>query len=54
MVAMSTVDIGFEADMRREDMDMRLVDIDECEERPDAADAGEIDRGVERSDDDVL
>lgn len=55
MVVMSTVVIGFEADMRREEMDMRLVDIDDCEERPDAADAGEIDRGVERSEeDDVL
>jgi hypothetical protein len=55
MLAMSTDDIGFEADMRRDDMDMRLLDIDDCEERPDMTEAdGEMDRGVEISELDVL
>lgn len=54
MVAMSTEDIGLEADMRRDDMDMRLLDTDDCEERPDITEAGEMDRGVEISELDVL
>ena len=53
MVAMSTDDIGFAAEILRDDeMDMRLLllDIDECEERPETTDEeGEIDRGVEMS-----
>ncbi len=56
MVAMSTVDIGFAAEILRDDeIDMRLLllDIDDCEERPTDED-GEIDRGVEMSELDVL
>lgn len=46
---MSTDDIGFAAEiLRADEMDMRLeLDIDECDDRADAADEGEIDRGVE-------
>lgn len=55
MLAMSTEDMGFEADMRRDEMDMRLLDIDDWDERPDVTEAGgEIDRGVEISEFDVL
>lgn len=55
MLVMSTEDIGLEADMRRDEMDMRWLDTDECEERPDTTEAGgEIDRGVEMSELDVL
>jgi hypothetical protein len=54
IVAISTEDIGFEADMRRDDMDMRLFDMDDCEERPDITEEGEMDRGVEMSELDVL
>lgn len=56
---MSTEDIGFELEMRRDDdMDMRLLlDIDDCDERAEPiTDEGEVDRGVEKSEpeDDVL
>jgi hypothetical protein len=57
MAVMSTEDIGLAAEILRVDeMDMRLeLDIDECEERPDATEEeGEIDRGVEMSELDVL
>lgn len=58
MAAMSTDDIGLAADILREDeMDMRLeVDIDECEDRADATedDEGDVDRGVEISDEEAL
>jgi len=50
--ATSTEDMGFRPEVRRVDeMDMRLLDIDECEER---ADEGELERGVEMSELDVL
>lgn len=51
MAAMLTDDIGLAAEILRDDeMDMRLeLDIDDCDERADAADAGELDRGVEMS-----
>jgi hypothetical protein len=52
MVAMSTDDMGFAADILRDhEIDMRLLlDIDDWEERADATDEeGEIDRGVEMS-----
>jgi hypothetical protein len=50
MVAISTDDIGFAAEILRDDeMDMRLeLDIEECDDRADATDEGEMDRGVER------
>jgi hypothetical protein len=51
MVVMSTDDIGFAADILRDDeMDMRLLLLanDDCEERPTDED-GEIDRGVDIS-----
>lgn len=52
---MSTEDIGFAADMRLDDMDMRLLDTDECDDRPDITEVeGERDRGVEMSELDVL
>lgn len=51
---MSTVDIGLEAEILREEMDMRLLDMEEWDERPDTIDAGEIDRGVEISELEVL
>jgi len=36
--------------LRVDEMDMRLeLDIDECDERADATEEGEIDRGVEMS-----
>jgi hypothetical protein len=57
MAAISTEDIGLAAEILRVDeMDMRLeLDIDECEERADATEEeGEIDRGVEMSELDVL
>ena len=53
---MSTEDIGFAAEMRRDDeMLMRLLalDIEDWDERP-AEDEGEMDRGVEMSELDVL
>jgi len=56
MVVMSTDDIGFAADILRDDaMDMRLLLLvkDDCEERPTDED-GEIDRGVDISELDVL
>jgi hypothetical protein len=45
------VDIGLKADiLREEETDMRLLDIDDWEERPDATEEeGEVDRGVEIS-----
>lgn len=51
MAKMSTEDIGLKLEMRRlEEMDMRLLDIDVCDERPDATEAdGEVDRGVDTS-----
>ncbi len=52
MAEISTDDIGLAAEMRRDDeMDMRLeLDIDDCEERAEAAEEdGEMDRGVEMS-----
>ena len=54
MVDMSTEDIGFRADMRLDEMDIRLLDTDDCEERPEITEAGEMDRGVEISELDVL
>lgn len=54
MVAISTVDIGLEAEILREEMDMRLLDIEDWDERPETTDAGEIDRGVEISELEVL
>lgn len=58
MVAISTDDIGFAAEILRvEEMDMRLLllDIDDCEKRPETTDDdGEIDRGVEMSELDAL
>ena len=56
IVAMSTEDIGFAAEMRRDDeMLMRLLalDIEDWDERP-AEEEGEMDRGVEMSELDVL
>lgn len=57
MAVMSTDDIGFAADIRRDDeMDMRLeLDIEECEDRADAIDEeeGDVDRGVEMSEDEA-
>lgn len=55
--AMSTEDIGLAAEIRRVDeIEMRLeVDIDDCDDRPDATEEeGEIDRGVEMSELEVL
>jgi len=55
IVAMSTVDIGLAAEILRDDeIDMRLLllDIDDCEDRP--TDEGEMDRGVEISELEVL
>ena len=54
--ATSTEDMGFKLEVRRADeMDMRLLDIDECEERAEAIeDEGELERGVEMSELDVL
>jgi hypothetical protein len=51
MAVISTEDIGLAAEILRVDeTDMRLeLDIDECEERADATEEGEIDRGVEMS-----
>ena len=51
MLAISTEDIGLvAAEMRRELRDMRLVVIEDWEERTEATEAGEIDRdGVEIS-----
>jgi hypothetical protein len=55
MVAMSTVDMGLAEDILRDDeMEMRLLDIDVCEDRPETEDEGEMDRGVEMSEFDVL
>jgi hypothetical protein len=57
MAAMSTEDMGLAAEILRVDeMDMRLeLDIDECDERPDATEEeGEMDRGVEMSELKVL
>lgn len=55
IVAISTLDMGFEADMRREDIDMRLLEMDDWEDRPEITEAeGEMDRGVEMSELDVL
>jgi hypothetical protein len=56
MAAISTDDIGLAAEILRVDeMDMRLeLDIDECDERADATEDGEIDRGVEMSEVDVV
>lgn len=56
MVAMSTDDMGLAAEILRDDeMDMRFeLDIDECDDRADAADEGEMDRGVEMSELEVL
>lgn len=58
MAEMSTDDIGFAADILRDDeMDMRLeLDIEECEDRADAIDDkdGEVDLGVEISDDEAV
>lgn len=54
---MSTEDIGLAAEIRRVDeIEMRLeVDIDDCDDRPDATEEeGEIDRGVEMSELEVL
>ena len=45
----STEDIGFEADILREEIDMRLVDIEDWETRPEKTEEGEIDLGVEIS-----
>jgi hypothetical protein len=54
MAAISTDDIGLAAEILRVDeMDMRL-DIDECDERADATEDGEMDRGVEMSEVDVV
>jgi len=51
MVARSTEAMGLNSERRREDMDMRLVDIDDWEDRPETTEEdGEVDRGVERSD----
>lgn len=49
---MSTEDIGLKSVILRLEMDMRLLDIDEREERAEATDdgEGEADRGVEMSD----
>ena len=55
IVAISTVDIGFAAEILRDDeIDMRLLLLvnDDCEERP--TDDGEIDRGVDISELEVL
>ena len=51
MAAMSTEDMGLsESVSLRLETDMRLLDIDECEERAEATDEeGEDDRGVEMS-----
>lgn len=54
ILAMSTVDIGFDAEILRDDMDMRLLDMEVWEERADATEAGDIDRGVEMSELEVL
>lgn len=54
MVTMSTLDMGLEAEILREEMDMRLLDMEDWEERPDTTEAGEIDRGVEISELELL
>jgi len=55
MAEMSTDDIGFRLEMRRlDERDMRLLDIDDCEERAEAVgEEGEVDRGVEMSEADM-
>ncbi len=52
MEAMSTVDMGLRLDTRRlDDRDMRLLDIEDWEERAEAMDEeGDVERGVETSD----
>ncbi len=49
---MSTVDMGLRLDTRRlEARDMRLLDIDDWDDRAEAIEAeGEVERGVETSD----
>jgi hypothetical protein len=55
IVAISTEDMGLEAEMRLDETDMRLLVTDDCEDRPDITEAeGEMDRGVEMSELDVL
>ena len=55
ILAISTEDMGFEADMRREDIDMRLLEMDDWEDRPEITEAkGEMERRVEMSELDVL
>ena len=53
---MSTEAMGLDWEMRRlEEMHMRLLDIDDWEERPETIEEdGEVDRGVEMSELDVL
>jgi hypothetical protein len=56
MVAMSTEDIGLAAEMRRDDdmlMRLLMLETDDWDERP-ADDEGEMERGVEMSELDVL
>jgi hypothetical protein len=49
------VDIGLRSVILRLEMDMRLLDIEDCEERAETTDEeGEDDRGVEKSELDVL
>lgn len=51
MVDKSTEDIGLKSTSLRPEMDMRLLDIEVREVRPEAMDsAGEVDRGVDTSD----
>lgn len=53
---MSTEDIGLAAEMRRDDemlMRLLMLEMDDCDDRP-AEEEGEIERGVEMSELDVL
>lgn len=56
MDAMSTEDMGLRLEMRRlEDIDRRLLDMDDWEERAEATDDdGEDERGVDMSELEVL
>ncbi len=55
MAATSTEDMGLKPEMRRLETDRRLLDIEDWEERADAVDdEGEVERGVETSELDVL
>ena len=55
MAVMSTEAMGLDWEMRRLEMDMRLLDIEDWEERPETTEAdGEMDRGVLMSELEVL